>query len=176
MIKSLIVAKTDNHVIGQGNQLLWHFPKDLQHFKRITMGHHVIMGRKTFAAINKPLPGRKLIIVTRNPNYQVSGCTVVHSITAALAVAEQMGETEVLIAGGGEIYQATLGLADKIYLTEIKAKLEGDAFFPTIHANEWKEVKRTHHPADEKHRYAYNFVELIRRKYLLGSSPQATNS
>jgi dihydrofolate reductase len=164
MIKSLIVAKTENHVIGQDNQLLWHMPKDMQHFRHTTKGHHVIMGRKTFVAINKPLPGRQLIIVTRNPNYRVSGCIVVHSITAALAVAEQMGEPEVLIAGGGEIYQATLALADKIYLTEIKAKLEGDAFFPIIHANEWEEVKRIHHPADEKHRYAYNFVELIRRR------------
>jgi dihydrofolate reductase len=165
MTRSIIVAKAKNHVIGKNNQLLWHLPKDLQHFKRITMGHHVIMGRNTFAAINKPLPGRKLIIVTRNPNYRVSGCIVVNSITDALEVAEQTGETEVLIAGGEEIYQATLALADKIYLTEIKAIFEGDTFFPIIHTNKWKEIKRIDHPADERHPYVYNFVELVRRGY-----------
>lgn len=164
MLKSIIVAKAENHVIGKDNQLTWHLPKDLQHFMHTTMDHYVIMGRKTFASIKNPLLGRKLIVVTRNPNYQMAGCTVVHDIPTALEVAEQAGETEVLIAGGGEIYQTTLALADKIYLTEVKAKLEGDAFFPTIHANEWKEVTRIHHPADERHRYAYNFVELIRRR------------
>jgi dihydrofolate reductase len=163
MLKSIIVAKAENHVIGLDNQLPWHLPKDLQHFKRITMGHHVILGRKTFAFIKNPLPGRKLIVITRNPNYRVQGCTVVRDITTALAVAEQAGETEIFIAGGGEIYQATLSLADKIYLTEIKAPLDGDAFFPIINANEWEEVARIHHPADERHLYAYDFIELGRR-------------
>ena len=93
MTKSIIVAKTENHVIGKDGQLLWHLPKDLQYFKRITMGHHVIMGRRTFASIERPLPGRKLIIVTRNPNYRVEGCMVVHNITAALTVAQQAGVT-----------------------------------------------------------------------------------
>jgi dihydrofolate reductase len=162
MTKSIIVAKTENHVIGKDGQLLWHLPKDLQYFKRITMGHHVIMGRRTFASIERPLPGRKLIIVTRNPNYRVEGCMVVHNITAALTVAQQAGETEVFIAGGGEIYQATLAFVNKIYLTEIKAQLDGDTFFPIINANEWEEVSRTHHPADERHLYAYDFVGLVR--------------
>jgi dihydrofolate reductase len=163
MIKSIIVAKTSNHVIGQNNQLPWHLPKDLQHFRRITMGHHVIMGRKTFASIQTPLSGRKLIVLTQNTDYTATGCTIVHSIKEAWAVAEQAGDTEVLIAGGAIIYQATLALVDKIYLTELKAKLVGDTFFPVIKANEWQEISRIHHPADERHRYAYDFVELVRR-------------
>lgn len=163
MIKSIIVAKTKNHVIGKNNQLLWHMPQDMQHFKRTTLGHHVMMGRKTFESINKPLPGRKLIIVTRNPHYRVEGCTIVHDTTAALVVAEQTGATEIFIAGGGEIYKETLAVVDKIYLTEIKAQLEGDVFFPIINVNEWQEVKRICHAADAKHSYAYDFVELARK-------------
>ncbi len=163
MTKSIIVAKTKNHVIGKDSQLLWHLPKDMQYFKRTTMGHHVIMGRKTFASIKKPLPGRKLIIMTRTLNYCVERCTVVQDITSALTVAEQAGEAEVFIAGGGEIYQATLALADKIYLTEIKVSLGGDTFFPMLNANEWKEIKRIHHPKDAQHAYAYDFVEMVRR-------------
>ena len=165
MTKSIIVAKAENHVIGKDDQLLWHLPKDMQHFKRTTMGHHVIMGRKTFASIKNPLLGRKLIVITRNPNYRVEGGVIVHDITAALAVAEQAGETEIFIAGGGEIYQATLALANKIYLTEIKTQLDGDTFFPIINANQWEEVGRTHHPADERHLYAYDFVELVRNEH-----------
>ena len=163
MTKSIIVAKTENHVIGKDGHLLWHLPKDMQHFKRTTMGHHVIMGSKTFTSIEKPLPGRKLIIMTRTPNYCVEGCTVMQDITAALAVAEQAGETEVFIAGGGEIYQATLALADKIYLTEIKVDLRGDTFFPMITTNEWEEIKRIQHPRDAQHAYAYDFVEMVRK-------------
>ncbi len=163
MLKSIIVAKAEDQVIGQNNQLPWHLPKDLQHFRRITMGHHVIMGRRTFESIGKPLPGRTLIIVTRDPNYQAAGCTIVQSITEALAIAEQAGETEVFIAGGATIYQATLALADKIYLTEIKAQIEGDTFFPMISSSEWIEVTRIHYPEDEQHLYAHDFVELKKR-------------
>jgi dihydrofolate reductase len=163
MLKSIIVAKTKNHVIGKDGQLLWRLPKDLQHFKRTTTGHHVIMGRKTFASINKPLPGRKCIVMTCTPNYQAERCTVVRDLNAALAVAERAGETEVFIAGGGEIYQMTLALADKIYLTDIMAYLEGDTFFPIIDINEWDETRRIHHPMDTQHAYAYDFVELVRK-------------
>jgi len=163
MLKSIIVAKADNQVMGQKNRLPWHLPKDLQHFKRITLRHHVIMGRKTFMSIGKPLPGRKLIIVTRNPNYQAVGGTIVRDIPTALAVAKQAGETEVFIAGGETIYRTTLALADKIYLTEIKAQIEGDTFFPMINANEWKEIKRIHHSADERHLYAFDFVEMVKK-------------
>ena len=160
---SIIVAKTKNHVIGLNNQLPWHLPKDLQHFRQITMGHHVIMGRKTFVSIGKALPGRKFIIVSRNPNYHVRACVIVQDVATGLTVAEQAGETEIFIAGGGEVYQETLALADKIYLTEVQARLEGDTFFPIIKTNEWKEVKRIHHSIDGQHLYAYDFVELIKR-------------
>ena len=163
MLISIIVAKAENQVIGQGNQLPWHLPKDLQHFKRITMGHHMIMGRKTFESIGKPLPGRKLIIVTRDPNYQAAECTVVPDIPIALETAEQAGETEVFIAGGAAIYQAMLALADKIYLTEVKAQPEGNTFFPVINNSEWEEIARVCHHADAQHLYAYDFVELKKR-------------
>lgn len=163
MIKSIIVAKTENNVIGKDNQLLWHMPKDMQYFKRTTMGHHVIMGRKTFASVKKPLPGRNLIIVTHNTNYRATGCSIVHSMQAALTRVAHTGDTEVFIAGGGEIYQTALPLADKIYLTEIKTKLVGDTFFPPIDQDTWKEIKRVHHPADTQHAYAYDFVELINK-------------
>ena len=162
MLKSIIVAKAQNNAIGKDNQLLWHLPKDMQRFRRITMGHHVIMGRKTFEAIGKPLPGRALIIVTRNRNYHASGCKTVHNIEQALAWAEQAGETEVFIAGGEAIYRATLALADKIYLTEVKATLAGDTFFPTLAQNEWVATQRSHYPIDKRHAYAYDVVELIR--------------
>lgn len=162
MLKSIIVAKAQNNAIGKDNQLLWRLPQDMKHFKQTTMGHHMIMGRKTFESIGKPLPGRELIVVTRNPDYNVSGCKTVGSIEEALAWAGQAGETEVLIAGGEEIYRATLPLADKIYLTEVKAVLEGDTFFPELDQNEWAEIQRTVHPADERHAYAYDFVELMR--------------
>ena len=163
MTISIIVAKSENHVIGLNNQLPWHLPKDLQHFKRITMGHHVIMGRKTFMSIGKPLPGRKIIVVTRNPNYQAAGCSIVQDIPTALVVAEQAGETEVFIAGGASIYQATLTWVDKIHLTEVRAQLKGDTSFPQLNAHEWEEVNRIHHPVDEQHPYAYDFVELTKR-------------
>ncbi len=162
MIKSIIVAKAQNNAIGKDNQLLWRLPQDMQHFRRITMGHHVIMGRRTFEAIGKPLPGRELIVVTRNRNYHAPGCKTVHDIESALAWAEQAGETEVFIAGGEAIYRATLALADKIYLTEVKATLEGDTFFPALDQNEWVEMQRIHYPVDKRHAYAYDVVELIK--------------
>lgn len=160
MLKSIIVAKSQNNAIGKDNRLLWHLPQDMKHFKQTTMGHHMIMGRKTFESIGKPLPGRELIVVTRNPDYHAPGCKTVGSIEEALAWTEQAGETEVLIAGGEQIYRATLPFADKIYLTEVKAVLEGDTFFPELAQNEWVEIQRTVHTADDKHAYAYDFVEL----------------
>ena len=163
MIKSIIVARAKNRVIGRNNRLPWHLPKDLQHFKRVTMGHHVIMGRKTFESIKKPLPGRKLIIVTRNSSYQAAECIVVKDMFTAFFVAEQAGETEVLVAGGGEIYQEALAFVDRVYLTEIQAQLEGDTFFPEINLYEWREVQRIHHPADDQHLHTYDFVELARK-------------
>ncbi|MEL6413011.1 MAG: dihydrofolate reductase [Bacteroidota bacterium] len=162
MHKSIIVAAATNGTIGRDNQLPWHLPRDLQHFRQLTMGHHVIVGRKTFESIGKPLPGRTIIVVTRNQHYRAEGCAVVYDLATALRVAAQAGETEVFVAGGGSIYQEALAWADKIYLTAVQADVEGDIFFPTWDIADWIEVRRSHHPADDKHAYAYDFVELIK--------------
>lgn len=162
MIKSIIVAKAENDVIGSHNKIPWHMPADLKHFKHTTLGHTIIMGRKTFASLKKPLPGRKIIIVTTHQHYQVPGCTVVHEIAEAFQVAQQTKETEVFIAGGGKIYQKTLPFADKIYLTAIKTKVEGDTFFPVIDNTTWTVIKRESYSPDAKNPYPYDFVELER--------------
>lgn len=164
MQTSIIVARATNDVIGRDNQLPWHLPKDLQHFKRLTMGHHVIMGRKTFESLGKPLSGRQLVIVTRNTHYHVPGCTVTHSLEEAHEVAQEVGETELFIAGGATIYQASLAWVDKIYMTEVRAIIKGDTRFPPLHKATWQETKRVHHEADADHSYAYDFVTLSRSK------------
>jgi dihydrofolate reductase len=163
MLKSIIVAKADNQVIGNNNQMPWHLPNDLKHFRQTTLGHHVIMGRKTFESLPKALSGRKLIVVSHNPHYEASGSMTAKSLIEALALAEQAGETEVFIAGGGSVYQEALSLVDQIYLTEIKASMAGDTFFPLLDKNEWIEVERVAHKPDDQHVYGYDFVKLVRR-------------
>ncbi|MEM7055918.1 MAG: dihydrofolate reductase [Bacteroidota bacterium] len=164
MIKSIIVAKAANHVIGKNNQLPWHMPADMQHFQRTTLGHHVIMGRKTFESLPGALAGRKLIILSRNADYCAPGCLSTTNLTAALSLAEQAGEAEVFIAGGGSVYQEAMPWVDKLYLTEIKAIIEGDTFFPVlaIASHKWVEIKRISYEADAKHPYAYDFIELTK--------------
>ena len=162
MKTSIIVARSTNYVIGRDNQLPWHLPKDLQRFRRLTMGHHVVMGRKTFESLGRPLPGRKLIIVTRNTHYHVPGYTVTHSLEKAHEVAQKSGETALFIAGGATIYQAALAWADKIYMTEVQAVVEGDTIFPALDTATWQEMQRVHHEADANHSYAYDFVTLSR--------------
>lgn len=127
------------------------------------MGHHVLMGRKTFEGINRPLPGRKLIVLTRMPDYQAVGCTIVQDLASAWAVAERAGETEVFIAGGAAVYCATLALADKIYLTAVQTALQGDCFFPEFDRKKWQAISHIRHPADEHNRYAQQFIVLERR-------------
>lgn len=160
MIKSIIVAKGENNVIGKDNDLIWHMPADLKHFKNTTMGHYIIMGRKTFEAMKKPLPGRTTIIITRNKDYKAEGCIIVHNLEDAFKVGKENKQEEVFILGGAEIYKQTINLADKIYLTEIKESFEGDAFFPCIDYSTWNEAKREEFPADEKNPYPYAFVLL----------------
>jgi dihydrofolate reductase len=161
MLISIIVAKADNQVIGNNNQMPWHLPNDLKHFRQTTLGHHVVMGRKTFESLPKMLTGRKVIVVSHNPHYEASGCMIAKSLTEALAIAEKAAETEVFIAGGGTIYQEALPLADHIYLTQIKATIPGDTFFPLLEKDKWVEVERISHKPDEHHAYAYDFVQLI---------------
>ena len=159
---SLIVAVSENGVIGKNNDLIWHLPKDIKFFKDTTLGHHVIMGRKNFESIPhkfRPLPNRTNIIVTRQANYKAEGCVTVNSVEDALEVANQNGEKEPFIIGGGQIYKIALeaNLVNKIYLSKVHHSFEGDTFFPDLNTD-WKEVKRIDYKADEKHDYAYSFL------------------
>ena len=156
---SLIVAISQNRVIGRDNALPWHLPDDLKYFRRVTKGNPVVMGRKTYESIGRPLPLRQNIVVSRDPTYRAEGCEVVHSLQAALEVAQL--DKEVFIIGGAELYRQSLGLVDRVYLTEVHAELEGDTFFPEL-GPEWKEISREHHPADADHPFAFDWVVLER--------------
>jgi len=159
MIKTIVVAIGENNAIGKDNQLLWYLPADLKHFKNITTGHTVIMGRKTFDSVGKPLPNRRNIIITRHVMH-IEGCEVVSSIDAALALCAD--EEEVFIVGGAEIYRQSIHLTDRIYLTIVHQKFEADSFFPEINDNEWKETAREDHQPDEKNKLPYSFITLER--------------
>jgi dihydrofolate reductase len=159
MIVSAIVAISENRAIGKNNQLLWHLPADLKHFKVITSGHSIIMGRRTFDSVGKPLPNRRNIVVTRQ-HIAVPGCEVVNSIEAALELCK--GEHEVFIGGGAEIYKMAMNLTGRIYLTIVHKLYEADTFFPQIDMNEWKEVSHDDYRADEKNPVPYSFITLER--------------
>jgi len=159
MTVTIVVAISENHVIGKDNQLLWYMPNDLKHFKDITTGHTVIMGRKTYDSVGKPLPRRRNIIITRKP-ITIEGCEVVNSIEAALALCAD--EPEIFIVGGAEIYKQSIKLTDRIYLTIIHKKFDGDSFFPEIDMQEWKEVSREDHQADDRNPIPYSFITLER--------------
>src|SRR6201994_1406463 len=150
MIVSAIVATSENHAIGKNNQLLWHMPADLKHFKDVTSGRTIIMGRKTFDSVGKPLPKRRNIIVTRQ-DITIPGCEVVKSIEDGLALCK--GEDIVYIGGGAEIYRLAMPLTNRIYLTIIHHTFDADTFFPELDKNSWKEVKREDFDADEKNAY-----------------------
>ncbi len=160
MIVSIVVAIAQNNAIGKDNQLLWHLPKDLKHFKDITSGHTVIMGRKTYESVGKPLPNRRNIIITRQ-NIVINGCEVVNSIEEALKLCT--GEAEVFIVGGAEIYKQAMTLTDRIYLTIVHQEFDADTYFPEIKENIWKETERQDHESDEKHLFPYSFITLERR-------------
>lgn len=167
-IISLIVAMANDRVIGKDNQMPWHLPADLKHFKSVTLGKPVIMGRKTHESIGMVLPGRKNIIISRNPDYRSDfhneHCEVVTSLDAALEVALELekGENEIMIIGGANIYGQMIDQADKLYLTFIDLDVDGDARFPDWTHHNWKEVSREQHQPDEKNKYHYQFVELHR--------------
>jgi dihydrofolate reductase len=161
LIISIIAAVSRNFVIGKNNDLPWHLPDDMKFFMNTTKGHHCIMGRKNYDSIPakfKPLPNRTNIVVTRQKNFQAPGCTVVNNIHDGLAIAIAEDETEAFIIGGAEIYRQAMDITDRLYLTEIHATIEGDTFFPHFDKTWWREVKREHHAADEKHKYAFDFV------------------
>lgn len=165
---NLIVAVSENGVIGKDNNLIWHLPKDMNFFKEKTLGHHVIMGRKNFESIPhkfSPLPNRTNIIITRKKNYKADGCVIVNSIEDALDFSRQNGEKETFIIGGGQIYKIALdkNLIDIIYLTKIHHSFNGDTFFPEL-GLEWEETNSINCYADEKHAYDYSFLTFKKNK------------
>lgn len=159
---SAIVAMAKNRVIGKNNQLPWHLPADLKHFKLITTGHPILMGRKTYESIGKPLPNRTNIVLTRDKSYHAPGCLVVNSLDEAIKFAESEENKEIFIIGGAEIYRQLLGAIERIYLTVVQHEFEGDAYFPELDQKEWKEIEREEHGADEKNEYGYSFIILER--------------
>jgi len=161
-IISLIAAVSQNDVIGNNNQLIWHLPADLQHFKKITMNKPIIMGRKTFEAIGRPLPGRMNIVITRNIYFSYEGVSPASSLEEALEIAGEV--EEIMIIGGGEVYAKALPLASRIYLTRIYQDFEGDTFFPKITSQEWRIVSEEFHQRDEKNPYDYAFFVLENTK------------
>ena len=157
MIISLLVAADEGNVIGKDNQLPWHLPNDLKYFKNLTWGLPIVMGRKTFESIGKPLPGRKNIVITRNKNYAADGVVVVHTIDAAVSAAKEEGAKEIFIIGGAEIFNSVFETADRIYLTRIHHRFEGDVFFKEVSAPQWQLVKEQRVEPDEKNKYAHTF-------------------
>ncbi len=156
----MIVAVATNGVIGRDGELPWHLPDDLKFFKRITLGKPVVMGRKTWESIGRPLPGRHNVIITRSTGYAAEGASVVHSPAKAMDLLAD--EPEVMIIGGGGIYRAFFEDAACLYVTEVEASVEGDATFPKINEAEWRESSREAHAADERHAHAFQFVTYER--------------
>ena len=157
MLVSIIVAVAKNNVIGKDNDIPWYLPADLKYFKRTTLNHHIIMGRKCFQSIGRPLPKRTNVVITRNPYYTVTNCLVAHSIEEALGMAYDNQEKEAFIIGGGEIYKQSMDLADKLYLTEVDLEVEGDIVFPELNPKEWRLISEEAHEPDEKNEHPYVF-------------------
>jgi dihydrofolate reductase len=162
---SILVAMAKNRAIGKNNALPWRLSPDLKRFKQLTMGHHIVMGRKTYESIGRLLPGRTSVIVTRQPDYRVLGAIVVGSIAEALKVCGEGKEMnqESFIIGGAEIYQQALGLCQRMYVTEIQQEFDGDALFPEFDPQEWREISREKHRLDEGDGMEYHFVVLDRK-------------
>ncbi len=156
-IISLIAAMAKNRVIGKDNKMPWHLPADLKHFKSVTMSKPIVMGRKTFESIGRPLPGRENVIISRNKNYAVDGCIVVHSIEDALTLLADY--EEIMIIGGGFLYSQIIEQADKLYLTYIDLEIDGDTQFPEFEHLNLIEMNRAKHQKDEKNSYNYQFVD-----------------
>jgi dihydrofolate reductase len=155
-----------NRVIGRTNALPWRLPADLQRFKTLTTGHPVLMGRKTFESLGRPLPNRTNIVVSRDPDYAPTGCLVAHSLEAALDLATQHlapDSPEAFVIGGENLYRQTLGLADRLYVTLVEAEVAGDAWFPEFEWSAWREIERRTMPADAKNPHACTFLTLERK-------------
>ncbi len=157
---TIIAAVADNNALGKDNQLIWYLPSDLKRFKKVTSNHHVIMGRKTYESLGKPLPNRTNIIISRNTNYKAVGCVVVNSLQEAIDAAKE--DENPYILGGAEIYQQAILIADKLDITFVHQQFEADAFFPEIDNTVWKETSREGFKSDEKNIYDYSFVTFER--------------
>lgn len=160
MTLSLIVAASENNVIGKDNGLIWHLSADLKRFKALTTGHSVIMGRKTFESIGKPLPNRRNIIISASLSIPVAGCEIVPSIDAALELVGS--EEEAFVIGGGSVYRALWEKADRLYLTRVQVNVDGDTFIPEIQPSDWKEILRQEFSTDEKNEFNYSFIDYVR--------------
>lgn len=182
MIVSILVAVAANGVIGRDGDLPWRLPDDLRFFKRVSMGHHLVMGRKTWASIGRPLPGRTMVVLTRDPALEIPGVQVVHALPEALALARAAGDDEAFVIGGAEVFARALPLADRMYLTRVHADVEGDVRFPSPHDDRWlaehawAQVAREEHAADERHAFAFSICTLERRADLPGRPKAETGA
>lgn len=163
MLFSLIVAASTNNAIGKNGQLLWHLPNDLKYFKNTTWGMPVIMGRKSFESVGRPLPGRFNIVITRQPGWNAEQVETAADLNDAIQLAEKTNCKELFIIGGGEIYEQTIGMAGRIYMTRVHTELEADTFFPAIDESLWEMTQNLDFGADEKHAYSYSFQVWDRR-------------
>ncbi|OMH39197.1 dihydrofolate reductase [Motiliproteus sp. MSK22-1] len=164
---ALIVAQSENRVIGRNNKLPWHLPEDLKYFKSVTMGKVIIMGRKTFESIGRPLPGRTNIVVTRNLEYSFNGVDVVHDLQAAIEKAESLsiinGWNEALVIGGSQLYEQALPLTERLYLTQVHHQVDGDAYFPALNSQDWEQVGSKSFKSDDVNPYNYSFLVFNRK-------------
>ncbi len=160
---TLVVAAAENGVIGRDGDLPWQLPADLAHFKKVTLGKPIVMGRRTWESIGRPLPGRTNIVVTRNPAYSAPGAVVVSSLDEATDQARDLGASELMVIGGAGLYAAALPLAGRILLTRVHASIAGDTTMPSIDSSEWETLSTERRPADGKNPYDLSFLELARR-------------
>ena len=160
---TIIAAIAANNALGKDNDLIWHLPADLKRFKKVTTGHHILMGRNTYESIGKPLPNRTTVIITRNKNYTQEGCLIVNSVEKAIEIANQ--DEQIFIIGGAQIYQQAmaLNLVDQLDITQVHEQFEADVFFPEIAASIWEEVAREDHKADDKNVFDYSFISYKKR-------------
>ncbi len=155
MALSLFVAVSENGVIGRSGDLPWRLSADLRRFKRLTMGHTIVMGRKTYESIGRPLPGRTSIIISRDPSYHAEGCQTASSLEHAMQLAAE--DAELFVIGGAQIYALALSHANRIYWTQVHTEIDGDTFFPKVNWNDWKMIEQERYPADERNQYDFSF-------------------
>lgn len=158
---TMIAAAAENNALGKDGDLVWHLPDDFKRFKKLTTGHHIIMGRKTFESFPKPLPNRTHIVITRNRDYTKEGCIVVHNLEDALKIAEE--DTQPFIIGGGEIYKLALNTSEKIELTRVHDTFEADAFFPEIDLSKWELINEEFHEKDERHSVSFTYLTYVKK-------------